>query len=48
MNNQNYDFAQIHRANLLQILERRLVIAKRNGESQLIQQLEAEKTYLNA
>lgn len=36
---------QAHRTNLLKTLERRLEVAKANGQSALIEQLEAEKRY---
>lgn len=36
---------QAHRNTLLQTLERRLQVAKANGENNLVAQLEAEKRY---
>ncbi len=39
------DFARLHRANILKSLEHRLQVARAKGQSNLIQQLEAEKIY---
>lgn len=36
---------QAHRTNLLKTLEHRLEVAKANGQTALIEQLEAEKRY---
>lgn len=36
---------QTHRASLLKSLERRLEVAKANGQTKLVNQLEAEKRY---
>lgn len=36
---------QAHRANLIKSLEHRLQVAKANGQTALIEQLEAEKRY---
>ncbi len=37
--------ADLHRANLLKTLERRLQVARAKGEQTLVRQLEAEKNY---
>ncbi len=39
------DVARLHRANILKSLEHRLQVARANGKSGLVQQLEAEKSY---
>ncbi|MGK7941182.1 MAG: hypothetical protein AB4062_13725 [Crocosphaera sp.] len=39
------DVARLHRANILKSLEHRLEVARARGESRLLQQLEAEKSY---
>ncbi|MDJ0662319.1 MAG: hypothetical protein QNJ42_22955 [Crocosphaera sp.] len=48
-NNQKHltDVARLHRANILKNLEHRLQVARSKGQSNLIQQLEAEKSYFN-
>ncbi|MEL4898224.1 arginine synthesis PII-interacting regulator PirA [Crocosphaera sp. Alani8] len=46
-NNQKHlsDVAHLHRSNILKSLEHRLQVAKTKGQSRLVQQLEAEKSY---
>ncbi len=39
------DVARLHRANILKSLEHRLEVARSKGQSGLIQQLEAERSY---
>jgi hypothetical protein len=39
------DVARLHRANILKSLDHRLQVARLKGQSSLIQQLEAERTY---
>ncbi|ACB50397.1 unknown [Crocosphaera subtropica ATCC 51142] len=46
-NNQKHlsDVARLHRANILKSLEHRLQVARSKGQSSLIEQLEAERSY---
>ncbi len=46
-NNQTHltNVARLHRANILKSLEHRLQVARAKGQSNLIEQLEAEKIY---
>ncbi len=42
------DLTKVHQANILKSLEHRLEVARAKGETNLIQQLEAEKRYFNS
>ncbi|WP_198649063.1 hypothetical protein [Cyanothece sp. BG0011] len=48
-NNQKHlsEVARLHRANILKSLEHRLQVARSKGQSALIEQLEAERSYYN-
>lgn len=43
--NNQLDIHQIHRINMLRSLNHRLEVARQRGNTQLIEQLEAEKNY---
>ncbi|MBR8827372.1 MAG: hypothetical protein DSM107014_05615 [Gomphosphaeria aponina SAG 52.96 = DSM 107014] len=47
MRNNKTDIREAHNASLLKTLEHRLEVARRNGDTRLVQQLEAEKSYYN-
>ncbi len=42
------DLTKVHQGNILKSLEHRLEVARAKGETNLIQQLEAEKRYFNS
>ncbi len=43
--NKQQDITQIHRTNMIRSLNHRLEVARQRGNSQLIEQLEAERRY---
>jgi len=45
MQNTTKEMKEAHRTNVLKTLEHRLEVAKRNGNTRLVKELEAEKRY---